>query len=96
MSALRTTAFHFEPDQEIDEIDRRENGHGEQKSDQQLFCRTGIFKCVAFDRCVRPQMPPHIGREPETIKPDCNKLKQRATHDEPTKDGPVGVKCDLG
>jgi hypothetical protein len=64
------------------EIQRHEDRHREQKADQQFLRGAGIFRCVAVHRGVRPQMPPHVGRQPEAIEAERHQFEKGAAHHE--------------
>jgi len=46
---------------------------------------SGVFRSVAVNRRVRPNMPPHVRREPEAVEADRNEFEQCAAKHQPAE-----------
>src|SRR5262249_36443827 len=74
----RLGALGLDADQEIYQIDRRQNRERKQKADEELPGGPGVFGGMAIDGRARPQRAADIGGEPEAIKAAGNQFEQRA------------------
>ncbi len=71
-------AFRLDADEEVGEIDRHKDREREQKSDQQFPATSGVFRRVAIERGMRPQMTADVGGEPEPVEAEGNQLQPGA------------------
>jgi hypothetical protein len=88
--------LRFEAGKKIEQIDRGQDCEREQEPDEQLFRGSDVFRRIAVHRRVRPQMPPHAGREPEAVEPECHELEQRAARHQAPEIAAPSRKADAG
>ncbi len=67
-------------------VNRDQDRDCDQKSEQELKCRSGIFQRFAGDLGVRPEESANVGRQPEPVDSERNRQQDRPANEQP----PIG------
>src|SRR5262249_48360180 len=68
--------------QEVDQINRREDAEGQQRTKKQFLGAARVFQRVAVNRCAVPDVTADIRPQPEPIEAYSNEFKQRAAQNQ--------------
>ncbi|MGY4219231.1 hypothetical protein ACVMFB_005730 [Bradyrhizobium sp. USDA 4522] len=85
----RLEMLRLDADQEVAEIDRHQDRERDQEADQELLAAAGIFRRVAIDLAVRPQMTADVGGEPEPVEADRDQFEPGAARNQAEEFLPV-------
>ena len=72
--------FFLEDDAEyrIRDVEGHQDRQSDEEADEQFLGGAGIFERLPVDLRVRPQMPAHLGDEPEAIEAEGGNLEKAA------------------